>query len=245
MLTGHFVGQHDTALADALATFLGGDAPSLLDLWFGPETASRLWRDIDALRCALDRDIAAIDTLISDQLDTVLHHPRMRRLEGSWRGLAWLLDGADLSSRIKVKVLNVGWPEICRDLDRAIEFDQSQLFQKVYEEEFGTPGGEPYGLLVVDHEVRHRPAPGHPTDDVTALAGLCGVAAAAFAPAVLGASPGLLEVDGFAELAPVADVAAPLRNADHARWRGLSSRPDMRFRGPDPATTARARALER
>jgi type VI secretion system ImpC/EvpB family protein len=231
MLSGHFVGRRDAATEDALAGFLGGDAPGLLDTWFGADRATRLRLDGDALRCAIDRDIAAIDALVSAQLDAILHHTRMRRLEGSWRGLAWLVDGADLSTRIKIKVLNIGWAEICRDLERAIEFDQSQLFQKVYEEEFGTPGGEPYGLLVVDHEVRHRPGPGHPTDDVTALAGLSGVAAAAFAPAVLSASPSLLEVDSFADLAPVADVAPALRNPDHVRWRGLAGRPDMRFVG--------------
>lgn len=231
MLSGHFVGRRDATAEDALAGFLGADTPAWLDAWFGADHATRLRLHPDALRLAIDRDIAAIDALISAQIDAVLHHPRIRRLEGSWRGLAWLVDGADLSSRIKVKVLNIGWAEICRDLERAIEFDQSQLFHKIYEEEFGTPGGEPYGLLVVDHEARHRPGPGHPTDDVSALAGLSGVAAAAFAPAVLGASPSLLEVDGFADLAPVADVAAPLRNPDHVRWRSLAGRPDMRFVG--------------
>ena len=73
-----------------------------------------------------------------------------------------------------MKVLNISWPELCRDLERAVEFDQSQLFRKVYEEEFGMPGGEPYGLLVIDHEIRHRPFAGAPTDDVNALAQLPG-----------------------------------------------------------------------
>ena len=231
MLSGRFVGARDPTTAEALGSFLGAGTPAPLDLWFGVDAARRLRLDADALRCAIDRDIAAIDALISDQLDAVLHHGRMRRLEGAWRGLAWLVGGADLSRRVRIKVFNAGWAEICRDLERAIEFDQSQLFLKVYEQEFGTPGGEPYGLLVVDHEVRHRPAPGHPTDDVTALAGLSGVAAAAFAPVVLGASPSLLEVDGFADLAPVADVTAPLRNPEHARWRSLAGRTDMRFVG--------------
>ncbi len=67
----------------------------------------------------------------------------------------------ELSNRLKIKLLNVAWPELCRDLERAIEFDQSLLFRKMYEEEFGTPGGEPYGILVVDHEVRHRPGRRH------------------------------------------------------------------------------------
>jgi type VI secretion system protein ImpD/type VI secretion system protein ImpC len=165
----------------------------------------------------------------------------MRKLEGSWRGVAWLSDGMELSNRLKVKVLNVGWPEICRDLERAIEFDQSLLFRKVYEEEFGTPGGEPYGILVVDHEVRHRSSADSRTDDVSALASLAGVAAAAFSPVLIGASPVLLEADSFEDLATSTDLAAPLRNAEHARWRSLSSRADMRFIGVAlPRVLARA-----
>ncbi len=231
MLSGRFVGKRDLDLEDALSDFLLSDGGDAVGRWFGIEIAGRLRVDPDALRGALDRDIAAIDTLLSEQVDAILHDTRLRRLEGTWRGIAWLVDGTDQSSRLKIKLLNAGWNEICRDLERAIEFDQSHLFRKVYEEEFGTPGGEPYGLLVVDHEVRHRPSPTARTDDVTALTALSGVAAAAFCPCILGASPTLLEVDSFADLASVIDIAGPLRNADHARWRGLTTRSDMRFIG--------------
>lgn len=231
ILSGAFVGARDPALEAALTGFLRPDAANPLDLWFGPDPAARLRADPATLRGALDRDIAAIDTLIGDQLDAILHAPKLTRLEGAWRGVAWLVDRTDQSSRLKIKLLNIGWPEICHDLERAIEFDQSQLFRKIYEEEFGTPGGEPYGLLVVDHPVRHRPSPAARTDDVSAIAALSGIAAAAFCPVILSAAPALLEVDGFADLANVIDIVAPLRNADHARWRSLTSRPDMRFIG--------------
>jgi type VI secretion system protein ImpD/type VI secretion system protein ImpC len=231
MLSGHFAGNRDAALADRISEFLTAPAGAAIDVWFGPDRGARLRIDAQALRDAVDRDIAAIDAMLSDQLDAILHHPRLRKLEGTWRGLAWLVDGVELSNRLKIRILNIGWPEICRDLERAIEFDQSLTFRKIYEEEFGTPGGEPYGLLVVDHEVRHRPSNEARTDDVNALAALSGVAAAAFSPVIVGAAPALLEVDSFADLATATDVAAPLRNADHARWRGLSSRADMRFVG--------------
>jgi type VI secretion system ImpC/EvpB family protein len=235
MLSGRFAGSRDAELADAVSGFLNADAGDAIALWFGGDHGGRLRIDPQALRDAVDRDIAAIDAMLAEQVDAILHHARVRRLEGTWRGLAWLVDGADLSNRLKIRILNIGWPEICRDLERAIEFDQSLLFRKIYEEEFGMPGGEPYGLLVVDHEVRHRPGPGagpgSRTDDVNALASLAAVAAAAFSPVVIGASPALLEVDSFADLATSTDLAAPLRNADHARWRSLSSRPDMRFVG--------------
>jgi type VI secretion system protein ImpD/type VI secretion system protein ImpC len=231
MLSGRFAGSHDVSLADTLTEFLGAPSGEAVGLWFGKERGARLRIDPQALRDAVDRDIAAIDAMLSEQVDAILHHRKLRRLEAAWRALAWLVDGVELSSRLKIKMLNVGWPEICRDLERAIEFDQSLLFRKIYEEEFGTPGGEPYGLLVVDHEVRHRPSAESRADDVAALDRLAGVAAAAFSPVILGASPALLEVDSFTDLATSIDLAAPLRNREHDRWRNLASRVDMRFVG--------------
>ena len=228
VLRGQFIGRTDVALADAFSAFLTSDNHRALELWFG---AGRVAQKAEALRGALDRDIAAIDAMLSEQLDAILHHPRVATLEGRWRGLFWLVDGADLGVRLKIKVLTVGWGEICRDLDLASEFDQSVLFRKVYEDEFGTPGGEPYGLLIIDHEVRHRADARSRSDDVSALAALSSIAAAAFAPIIVGASPALLEVDSFHELSNVIDITAPLRGAEHARWRSLSARTDMRFIG--------------
>jgi type VI secretion system protein ImpD/type VI secretion system protein ImpC len=231
VLSGRFFGAQRAEASVELAAFLHerASAGDTLRAWFGAAQAQRLLAAPDAVRAALDRDIAAIDGLIGEQLDAILHHARLRRLEGSWRGVAWLVDSIAGAPRVRVKLLNLGWPELCRDLERAAEFDQSQLFRKVYEEEFGSPGGEPYGLLVVDHEVRHRPGPGAPTDDIAALSALSGVAAAAFAPTVLAASPALLQLDGFAELAPTADLAAPLAGAEYQRWRSLAGREDSRF----------------
>lgn len=231
VFSGRYVGRDDPDLADAFTAFLTADVTSALGTWFGEQRWQRLQKNRDALHGALDRDIAAIDAMLSEQVDEILHAPRLMRFEGSWRGLAWLVGGADLSARLKIKVLNISWAEICRDLDLASEFDQSHLFRKVYEDEYGSPGGEPYGLLIVDHDVRHRPGDGARTDDVGALSSLSGVAAAAFAPVIIGASPSLLEVDGFSGLANVLDITASLRNADHARWRTLQTRPDMRFIG--------------
>jgi len=228
VLAGRFIGRHSAAI-ERIASFPFLTTPEALADWFGPLAALRFAADPEACRAALDRDIAALDALIGAQLDAILHHQRLRRFEGSWRGLAWLVSGLDPPGRVKVKVLNISWGEACRDLERAIEFDQSQLFRKVYEEEFGMPGGEPYGLLVIDHEVRHRPFPGAPSDDVNAVAQLSQIAAAAFVPTVLAASPALLQVEEFADLAMLADVSDPFGSPEYNRWRGLSSREDMRF----------------
>ena len=224
VLGGQFFGAPHASGAADLAAFVTAAAPTP-ELWFG----SLALHKRDALLGAIDRDIAAIDALISASVDAILHAPRLRRLEGMWRGLHWLVATNDSAPRGKVRLLAVSWAEIVRDLERASEFDQSTLFRHIYENEFGMSGGEPFGLLIIDHELRHRPGPGAPSDDPAVLASLSGVAAAAFAPTMLSAAPTLLDVDDWDDLAMTADPAFPLRDAAHARWRRLSNREDMRF----------------
>src|SRR4051794_19179696 len=208
------------AAAQSLAAFFAQDRGALT-AWFGEELAADLRQDRARCRGLLDRDVAAINTLIAAQLDAVLHHPRLQRLEGSWRGLAWLVDGIRPNAQVRVRLLPVSWREIERDLARALEFDQSAMFRLLYENEFGSPGGEPFGLLVLDHEIRHRPDPRGaadlaPVDDVTVLSGLADIAAAAFMPIVVAASPALLGADQFPDLSRTQNVTAVLDNAEHA-----------------------------
>jgi type VI secretion system protein ImpD/type VI secretion system protein ImpC len=228
VLAGAYFGESHRDTAETFAAFVAG-ATKPLTAWFGTQWGGELAGDPASLTAALDRDIAAIDALISAQLDAILHHARLRRLEGAWRGLAWLSARMGIGGRVKLRVLNISWAEICRDLERAAEFDQSQLFRGVYEDEFGMAGGEPYGLLVVDHEVRHRPGPGAITDDISALASLSAVAAAAFAPTIISAAPALFGVDEFAELSGVADPTSGMNAAEYQRWRNLGNREDIRF----------------
>jgi type VI secretion system protein ImpD/type VI secretion system protein ImpC len=229
VLSGRFFTRARAREADELSSFLDPRLPLPFAAWFGADRAVRLLSDPDAMRSALDRDIAAIDALMGAQVDAILHHRRLQALEGAWRGLAWLVGGVETGSKVKIRLLAVTWPEICRDLERAAEFDASQMFRKIYEDEFGTPGGEPFGLLVINHEIRHRPGDGVMTDDIGALTALAGVAAAAFVPTVLGVSPALLDVDTFADLAGVVDPVSPLRDMLHQRWRSLSAMEDSRF----------------
>ena len=100
----------------------------------------------------IERAIAAIDAKLSAQLNTVLHDPKFLALEGSWRGLNHLVTNSETGTGLKIRVLNASKRDLARDLGRAVEFDQSQLFKKIYENEFGTPGGEPYGALIGDYE---------------------------------------------------------------------------------------------
>jgi type VI secretion system ImpC/EvpB family protein len=233
VLAGKFFGLHHADTAARLAEFLHARSTdgARLRAWFGDELDRLLGQSSQNLRLALDRDIATIDALIGEQLDAVLHAERMQQFEGRWRGLHWLVSGIEPGRRVKVRLLDITWAEVCRDLERAPEFDQSTLFRRVYEEEFGMPGGEPFGLLVVDHAIRHRAAVGSPTDDVGALVQLAAVAAAAFMPVVIALHPAVLEVDSFHDLETVQDITSPLRNTDHMRWRSLAGRADMRFVG--------------
>jgi type VI secretion system protein ImpD len=231
-------GQRDRLLSDLLAQATEATPGSTEDLdvaealirWFGPALLRR-YRGREQIRCALDRDIAEIDALLSAQVNAILHAPAFQRLEAGWRGLLNLARIADGVADAKIKVLCVKWVELVRDLERAGDFDRSQLFQKVYSEEFGMPGGEPFGLIVANYDVQHRPTAGHPTDDVSALKALSEVAAAAFVPILLGVSPSVLQLDDFRALGRPLDLRTVFRQPEYQRWNAMRLAEDMRFIG--------------
>lgn len=231
-------GPWDGAAADALAQFLTADLEALA-IWFGQrdlaaEACGAPERFRASLRGRIDRDIAVIDAMIARQIDAILHHPRFSALEGSWRGLAWLVSDLRQDEAVIVRVLTVQWRELARDLLRSLEFDQSVFFKLVYEGEFGHPGGQPFGMMVIDREVAHQsprasaldPAP---VDDIEVLRQCAAVAAAAFVPMALSVSPRLLGVDQFPELSLTQHITDILGDHDHRRWRGLAALEDARF----------------
>ena len=112
--------------------------------------------DKDVTR-TINQGITAIDEVVSKQLAAIMHHAEFQQLEGTWRGLHHLVMNSETSAKLKLKVLNCSKRELFKDLDRAVEFDQSQIFKKIYENEFGTPGGEPYGALIGDYEFTNHP----------------------------------------------------------------------------------------
>ncbi len=169
--------------------------------------------------------IARIDAALAAQVDVIIHHPRFQRLEATWRGLLWLVDQIDGMRGVKLRMLNMTWAELTRDLERAVEFDQSQAFARIYTDEFDMPGGEPYGIIVADYEVSAAPR------DVAALRGLADVAAAAFTPIILAASPRLLGLDTFAQLSANLDLTALFQGPEYTAWRSLRGREDTRFLG--------------
>ena len=200
--------------------------------WFNSISPSKHKpRTASEIRAALVREIALIDELITEQLNGILHHPRFQRLEASWRGLQYLVEQSSDRRGVKVRMLDISWQEVTRDITRAIEFDQSLLFQKIYSEEYGTPGGEPYGVIIADYAVTHRPMPDHPFDDMTTLRGLAQVAAASFAPFVAGAHPAMFGLDDFSGLGMPVDLEKVFSSEEYVKWRSLRETPDARFIG--------------
>ena len=224
------LGRRENSQLDA---FLAARRPAeALALWYGEAVLFLLAKGKqDGVRAALDRDIAAIDALLARQLDAVLHNPRFQALEASWRGVRYLVEQLAEDDGLLLRILTLPWPELCRDLERANEFDQSSLFAKIYSEEFGMAGGKPYGFLVADYAVCHRPSAKRRTDDVGALRSLAAIAAAAFSPIVIGAAPELLGIESFAELGHLLDVGAIFRDEEYRRWRGLQEMEEARFLG--------------
>ncbi|MCA9174397.1 MAG: type VI secretion system contractile sheath large subunit [Planctomycetales bacterium] len=180
---------------------------------------------------AINRDVAKIDRLLNGQVNAILHHPRFQKLEGSWRGLQFLASQVSDSAAVKIRVLDVSWKELVRDIDRSIEFDQNRLFKKIYSDEFGTPGGTPYSVLLGDYEIRPRPRPGQPMDDLDALQSISQVAAAAFSPFIASAHPSLLGLDSFTELQRPMDLEAIIDQPEFVKWRRLRREADSRFVG--------------
>jgi type VI secretion system protein ImpD len=202
-----------------------------LAAWFARPAVVSNDDDRQRLSRRLNAAVARVDELLSTQLDAVLHHPQLQKLEASWRGLKYLVEQVPDGANVKIRVLSASWKDLARDQERALEFDQSALFRKVYSEEFDTPGGEPFGLLVGDYDLTHRPFPDRPTDDLATLNGIAGVAAAAFAPFVCGVDPRFLELDSFADLDPTIDLGRTFARPEYVKWRALRDTEDARFVG--------------
>lgn len=171
----------------------------------------------------IQQGIAAIDKAMSKQLAAVLHNPEFQKLEGSWRGLHHLVMNSETSAKLKIKVFNVGKRELFKDLDKAVEFDQSQIFKKLYENEFGTPGGEPYGALIGDYEFSNHP------EDIELLSKMSNVAAAAFCPFISATAPGMFGFSQWSDLPKVRDLEKIFESVEYAKWRSFRDSEDARF----------------
>jgi len=167
--------------------------------------------------------IEAIDIAISSQLREIMHNEDLQKLEGSWRGLHYLVSNTETSTSLRLKMLNASKKEISKDLSKAVEFDQSQIFKKIYEGEFGSPGGEPFGAMIGDYEFSSHP------DDIEFLSNMSNVAAAAFCPFLTASDPGLLGFDDWTELSKPRDLAKIFDSAEYVKWRSFRESEDSRF----------------
>lgn len=167
--------------------------------------------------------IAAIDAVMSKQLAAIMHNEAFQKLEGSWRGLHYLVQNSETGAQLKIRVLNISKRELFKDLDKAVEFDQSQAFKKIYEAEFGSPGGEPYGAIVGDYEFTNHP------EDIDLLTKMSQVAAAGFCPFLAAADPALLGLESFEELSKPRDLEKIFLDESFTKWRSFRDSEDSRF----------------
>jgi type VI secretion system protein ImpD len=202
-----------------------------LSYWLTEFISPESLTQADDITQAIHRSISAIDHLINDQVNAIMHHKRFQALESSWRGLGYLVTQVDGVKNIKIKMLDADWSEVSRDIARALEFDQSQLFKKIYSEEYGTPGGEPYGVIIGDYEISHKTSATHSYNDVATLEGLAQIAAGSFAPFIAAAAPELFGLDDFSTLAQPLNLHSIFAQKEYIKWRAFRSKTDAQFVG--------------
>ena len=167
--------------------------------------------------------VDAIDAAISKQLAAIMHNEKFQKLEGSWRGLNHLVMNSETSTTLKIRMMNMTKRELFKDLDKAVEFDQSQTFKKIYEEEFGIAGGEPYAALIGDYEFSNHP------EDIDLLSKMSNVAAAGFAPFISAAGPQMFGFDSYEELSKPRDLAQIFSSQEYIKYRSFRDSEDSRF----------------
>jgi len=180
----------------------------------------------DAVR-TIEAIIAEIDRKLTEQINLIMHHEDFRRLEGTWRGLYHLVSNTETDENLKIRVFNISKKELARTLRRykGTAWDQSPIFKKIYEAEYGTPGGEPYGCLIGDYYFNHTPP------DVELLSSIAQIAAAAHAPFIAGADPSLLNMESWQELGDPRDLTKIFQTAEYAPWRSLREAEDSKYVG--------------
>lgn len=171
----------------------------------------------------INRRIEQIDALLSAQLNEILHQPEFQKLEASWRGLHYLVHNSETGTQLKIRVLNASKQDLLKDLERASEFDQSGLFKKVYEDEYGMFMGEPFGALIGDYEFGNHP------QDIALLERVSNVAAAAHAPFVSAAGAGMLGLESFTELNKPRDLSKVFDTVEYAKWKSFRDSEDSRY----------------
>lgn len=180
----------------------------------------------DALR-SIESIIAEIDKKLTEQINLILHHEDFQQIESAWRGLHYLVNNTETDEMLKIRVMNISKKDMHKTLRKfkGTAWDQSPIFKKLYEEEFGQFGGEPYGSLVADYHFDHSP------QDIELLGEMSKVAAAAHAPLITGAKPSLFQMDSWSELANPRDLTKIFQTPEYAAWRSLRESEDAKYVG--------------
>lgn len=171
--------------------------------------------------------VGELDRKLSEQVNLIIHHQDYTQLEGTWRGLYHLVNNTETDEMLKIRVFNVSKKELGRTLKKykGVAWDQSPIFKKIYEDEFGTPGGAPYGCMIGDFHFDHGPA------DVEMLAGMAQIAAAAHCPFISGAAPTVMNMDSWRELSDPRDLTKIFQTPEYASWRSFRDSEDSRYVG--------------
>ena len=234
-----------TGAAGATETTEGSDFSALLNKEFRPksdqaksavESAVRTLAEQALANTALISDdalrsiqgiIAEIDKKLTEQINEILHHPDFQQMESAWRGLHYLVNNTETDEMLKIRVMNISKKEMSKTLRKfkGTAWDQSPIFKKIYEEEFGQLGGQPYGTLVADYFFDHSPP------DVELLGEMAKISAAAHAPLITGASPTLFQMDSWSELANPRDLTKIFQTPEYAAWASLRESEDSKYVG--------------
>ncbi|SIR54880.1 type VI secretion system contractile sheath large subunit [Pseudacidovorax sp. RU35E] len=171
--------------------------------------------------------IAAIDAKLTEQINKIIHHPDYQKLESAWRGLHYMVNNTETDENLKIRVMDVSKQDLAKTLKKfkGAAWDQSPMFKKVYEEEYGQFGGEPFGAIVGDYHFDHTPP------DVELLGEMAKIAAAAHAPFITGANPSLMQMGSWQELANPRDLTKIFSTPEYAGWRTLRESDDSRYLG--------------
>ncbi|WP_028865922.1 type VI secretion system contractile sheath large subunit [Psychromonas aquimarina] len=209
------------------------DLKSLL-LWI--EHSSLSLKDVNknSLLSLLLKTVSELDSLIEKQINIILHNKDFQKLEASWRGLSYLIDQKELHDKeeqIKIKVLDCSWQTLSKDLDKAIEFDQSEFFKLIYSNEYDMSGGEPFGVVIGDYQVSHKHKQGFTTNDIDTLKDISRVAAAAFTPFITSAHPSLFAVDDFSDLGAYINWSKNFEQSEYIKWQSLRDMEESRYLG--------------
>mgnify|MGYP006144632475 FL=1 len=180
----------------------------------------------DALR-TIESIVAEIDKKLTEQVNLILHHEEFQQLESAWRGLHYLVNNSETDEMLKIRVISISKKDMHKTLKKfkGTAWDQSPIFKKIYEEEFGQFGGEPYGSLVADYHFDHSPP------DVELLGEMAKIAASAHAPLITGANPTLFQMDSWSELANPRDLTKIFQTPEYAAWRSLRESEDSKYVG--------------